>query len=49
MDGWIDFTNPRQGSIQDLSFVWMIFPIWLLIYCNDNNISWGEASTPQIP
>ena len=41
--------------------VWMIFPVLLLIYCNDNNI-FGEggggggaghfrevASTPQIP
>ena len=38
--------------------VWTIFLIWLLIYCDDNNIFWGgeklgilgrEASTPQIP
>ena len=38
--------------------VWMIFPIYLIIYCNDNNIIWGggeaghfegEASSPQIP
>ena len=31
--------------------VWMIFPICLLVYCNDTIFFWGggEVSTPQIP
>ena len=43
-------------KVQGPRRVWMIFPVELPIYRNNNNIFWGEAghfggeaSTPQIP